>query len=603
MVPAIVAGSVAAFVTGVGAWSATSNDLERKVPEHGTSLITTIAAGLVLAFGFGLAAHRLHISPLVGYLLAGILVGPFTPGFVADQELANQLAEIGVILLLFAVGLHFSLADLISVRATALPGAIGQLAVSTLLGTALAWSFGWAADAGLLFGLALACGSTVVLTKSLQEHRLLDTDRGRIAVGWLIVQDLVMVVVLVLLPALGRTGNDAASWAQIAVALSVTVAKVAAFVTIMLVAGRRLVPQILHYSAHTGSRELFRLAVYAIALGIAYGAYALFGVSVAVGAFFAGMVLAESALSQRAAEEALPLRDAFAVLFFVSVGMLFNPHVLVERPWAVLATLAVIVGGNGLAAFAATRLLGQPTATAWTVAASLGQIAEFSFILAGIGVGLGVLPPEGRDLILAGAILSILLNPFLFTAVERGRVRVMPRPALEPSVGPSSRRPDDSAKTAPSAPLAVTTLQDHDVIIGYGRVGCLLGGRLAAAGQQLLVFDEVDTAIGAARRDGAEVVVGNAADPEVLAVANLPAARRLFVTIPQAFEAGQVVQQARAASAALEIVARAHTDAEVEHLTRLGADLTVMGEREIAHRMIERALQDEDPDQANAAAG
>jgi CPA2 family monovalent cation:H+ antiporter-2 len=573
------------------------------VPEHGTSLITTIAAGLVLAFGFGLAAHRLHISPLVGYLLAGIIVGPFTPGFVADQELANQLAEIGVILLLFAVGLHFSLADLISVRATALPGAIGQLAVSTLLGTALAWSFGWAADAGFLFGLALACGSTVVLTKSLQEHRLLDTDRGRIAVGWLIVQDLVMVVVLVLLPALGHTGKDAASWAQIAVALSATVAKVSAFVTIMLVAGRRLVPQVLHYSAHTGSRELFRLAVYALALGIAYGAHALFGVSVAVGAFFAGMVLAESPLSQRATEEALPLRDAFAVLFFVSVGMLFNPYVLVERSWAVLATLAVIVGGNGLAAFAATRLLGQPTATAWTIAASLGQIAEFSFILAGIGVGLGVLPPEGRDLILAGAILSILLNPFLFTAVERGRVRVMPA-ALKPSTGLSSRQPDDSEeKTTPSAPLAVTRLQDHDVIIGYGRVGSLLGGRLAAAGQQLLVFDEVDTAIGAARQDGAEVVVGNAADPEVLAVANLPAARRLFITIPQAFEAGQIVQQARAASAALEIVARAHTDAEVEHLTRLGADLTVMGEREIAHRMIERALQDDDPDQANAATG
>jgi CPA2 family monovalent cation:H+ antiporter-2 len=315
------------------------------------------------------------------------------------------------------------------------------------------------------------------------------------------------------------------------------------------------------------------------------------------------MVLAESPLSQRATEEALPLRDAFAVLFFVSVGMLFNPHVLVERPWAVLATLAVIVGGNGLAAFAATRLLGQPTATAWTVAASLGQIAEFSFILAGIGVGLGILPPEGRDLILAGAILSILLNPFLFTAIERGQVRVMPSPALEPSTGASGRRPDDSAKTASSAPLGVTTLRDHDVIIGYGRVGSLLGGRLAAAGQRLLVFDEVDSAIGAARRDGAEVVIGNAADPEVLAVANLPVARRLFVTIPQAFEAGQVVQQARAASAALEIVARAHTDAEVEHLTRLGADLTVMGEREIAHRMIERALQDKDPDQANAVAG
>jgi monovalent cation:H+ antiporter-2, CPA2 family len=416
--------------------------MEHTVPEHETPLITTIAAGLVFAFGFGLAANRLRISPLIGYLLAGILAGPFTPGFVADQALANQLAEIGVILLLFAVGLHFSLADLMSVRATALPGAIGQLTVSTLLGMALARSFGWATDAGLLFGLALACGSTVVLTKSLQEHRLLATERGRLAVGWLIVQDLVMVVVLVLLPALGHTGDSPASWQQIAVGLGVTLAKVAAFVAIMLIAGRKLVPQVLHYTAHTGSRELFRLAVYAVALGVAYGASALFGVSVAVGAFFAGMVLAESPLSQRATEEALPLRDAFAVLFFVSVGMLFNPNVLVERPWAVLATLTVIVGGNGFAAFGAARLLGQPTVTAWTVAASLGQIAEFSFILAGLGIGLGILPPEGRDLILAGAILSILINPFLFTAGRRAK----------PTAGPCGNVPSASSAAGDGPP-------------------------------------------------------------------------------------------------------------------------------------------------------
>ncbi len=569
------------------------------MPEHETPLIATLAAGLVLAFGFGLAANRLRISPLIGYLLAGIVVGPFTPGFVADQALANQLAEVGVILLLFAVGLHFSLADLMSVRATALPGAIGQLTVSTLLGMTLALSFGWAADAGLLFGLALACGSTVVLTKSLQEHRLLASDRGRLAVGWLIVQDLVMVVVLVLLPALGHTDNNPASWGQTATGLGVIVAKVAAFVAIMLIAGRKLVPLILHYTAHTGSRELFRLAVYAIALGVAYGASALFGVSVAVGAFFAGMVLAESPLSQRATEEALPLRDAFAVLFFVSVGMLFNPHVLVERPWAVLATLAVIVGGNGLAAFGASRLLGQPTATAWTVAASLAQIAEFSFILASLGVGLDILPPEGRDLILAGAILSILINPFLFTAVERGRVQLAPHP-----VAATVPQPDRAAKPPPPAPapLAVTAFQNHDVIVGYGRVGSLLGRRLAGAGRQLVVFDETETATQAAQGDGAEVVTGNAASPEVLAAANLPAARRLFVTIPETFEAGQVVQQGRAANPALEIVARAHTDDEVEYLTRLGADLTVMGEREIAHRMIERGLRDDAPNRDCAAA-
>ncbi len=566
------------------------------MPDHETPLIATIAAGLVLAFGFGLAANRLRISPLIGYLLAGILVGPFTPGFVADQALANQLAEVGVILLLFAVGLHFSLADLMSVRATALPGAIGQLTVSTLLGMGLALGLGWAAGAGLLFGLALACGSTVVLTKSLQEHRLLTTDRGRLAVGWLIVQDLVMVIVLVLLPALGHTADSPASWQQISIGLGITVAKVATFVAIMLIAGRKLVPLLLHYTAHTGSRELFRLAVYAIALGVAYGAAALFGVSVAVGAFFAGMVLAESPLSQRATEEALPLRDAFAVLFFVSVGMLFNPHVLVERPWAVLATLAVILGGNGIAAFGAARLLRQPQLTAWTVAASLAQIAEFSFILAGLGVGLGLLPPEGRDLILAGAILSILINPFLFTAVERGRVQLAQRPGtLTPGKAPTSQ-PAGVAMPPPPALLPVTAFRNHDVIVGYGRVGSLLGSRLAGAGRQLVVFDETDMAAQAAHRDGAEVVTGNAADPEVLAAANLPGARRLFVTIPQAFEAGQVVQQARALNPALEIVARAHTDEEVEHLTRLGADLTVMGEREIAHRMIERGLRDDAPE-------
>ncbi len=565
--------------------------------EHGTPLITTIAGGLVFAFGFGLAASRLRISPLVGYLLAGILVGPYTPGFIADQTLANQLAELGVILLLFAVGLHFSLGNLASVRTTALPGALGQLTVSTLLGMGLGASFGWSVEASLLFGLALACGSTVVLTKSLQEHRLLATDRGRLAIGWLIVQDLVMVVVLVLLPSLGRTGSATVPWEVIAVSFGLTVAKIAAFVIIMLVAGRRLVPMILHYSAHTGSRELFRLAVYAVALGVASGASALFGVSVAVGAFFAGMVLAESPLSQRAAEEALPLRDAFAVLFFVSVGMLVNPYILVEKPLAVLATLAVIVGGNGLAAFTAARLLGQTTVTAWTVAVSLGQIAEFSFILAGLGIGLGILPPEGRDLILAGALLSILINPFLFTIIEREEARAVSRQAAARTAGVPPSPVDKAPQAAPPIEPSVTTLREHDVIVGYGRVGSLLGNRLAAAGRQLVVFDEAEPAIEAARADGAEVVAGNAASPKILAAANLSAARRLFVTIPQAFEAGQVVQQARAANPTLEIIARAHTDDEVDHLTRLGADLTVMGEREIAHRMIERGLQDDSPPQ------
>ena len=569
------------------------------MPGHHTPLIAIIAIGLALAFVLGLAAHRLRVSPLVGYLLAGILVGPFTPGFVADQSLANQLAEIGVILLMFAVGLHFSLKDLMSVRAVALPGAVAQIAVATLLGVGLAWTLGWGTGAGLVFGLALSVASTVVLIRSLQEQRIFETERGRIAVGWLIVEDLAMVVALVLLPALGGalggagTGG-APSWGSVAFALGLTLVKVAAFVAVMLVAGRRVVPWIMHYTARTGSRELFRLSVYAVALGVAYGAAALFGVSFALGAFFAGMVLAESPLSQRATEEAMPLRDAFAVLFFVSVGMLFNPGVLLREPWAVLATIAIIVLGKSIAAFAIVRAFGRPTATALTISASLAQIGEFSFILAGLGVAMGVLPQEGSDLILAGAIISILLNPMIFAVVERRRTRTVRALAAEAPNAAGVAAPEPPPATAPppapateEAAPTTTTLTGHDVVVGYGRVGSRVGAGLRAAGRPLFVVEESKEGIEAAQRDGAEVVIGNAADPEVLAAANLPAAKRLFVTIPEAFEAGQVVEQARAANPELEILARAHSDAEIEHLTTLGATMTVMGEQEIADRMLE----------------
>jgi CPA2 family monovalent cation:H+ antiporter-2 len=572
------------------------------VPGHHTPLIAIIAIGLALAFVLGLAAHRLRVSPLVGYLLAGILVGPFTPGFVADQSLANQLAEIGVILLMFAVGLHFSLKELMSVRAIALPGAVAQIAVATLLGVGLAWTLGWGTGAGLVFGLALSVASTVVLIRSLQERRILETERGRIAVGWLIVEDLAMVVVLVLLPALGGalggagTGG-APSWHTVAFALGLTLVKAAAFVAVMLVAGRRVVPWVMHYTAHTGSRELFRLSVYAVALGVAYGAAALFGVSFALGAFFAGMVLAESPLSQRATEEAMPLRDAFAVLFFVSVGMLFNPGVLLREPWAVLATVAIIVLGKSIAAFAIVRAFGRPTATALTISASLAQIGEFSFILAALGVAMGVLPQEGRDLILAAAIISILLNPMIFAVVERRRARtVRALAAAAPKAADVAAPEAMPAMAPPPAPAAeeaaptTTTLTGHDVVVGYGRVGSRVGAGLRAAGRPLLVFEESKEGIEAAQHDGAEVVIGNAADPKVLAAANLPAAKRLFVTIPEAFEAGQVVEQARAAVPELEILARAHSDAEIEHLMTLGATMTVMGEQEIADRMLEYPL-------------
>ncbi|MCZ8150024.1 MAG: YbaL family putative K(+) efflux transporter [Roseomonas sp.] len=568
------------------------------MPGHDTPLIATIAAGFMLAFLFGMIAHRLRLSPLVGYLAAGIVVGPFTPGFVADAKLAQELAEIGVILLMFGVGLHFSLADLMAVRRIAVPGAVAQIGVATLLGMGLAAALGWGLGAGLVFGLALSVASTVVLVRALQERKILESERGRIAVGWLIVEDLVMVLALVLLPALAPAlvADTRLPAGEIAVTIGLTLLKVAAFIGVMVVAGRRVIPWIMHHAAHTGSRELFRLAVYAVALGVAFGAAKLFDVSFALGAFFAGMMMGESRLSQRAADEALPLRDAFAVLFFVSVGMLFNPAVLVEDPLAVLATVLIIVVGKSVAAFVIVRAFGHPVGTALTVSAALAQIGEFSFILVGLGVALSLLPEEGRDLVLAGAILSILLNPFIFAAVERGRTKLLTRiqftadrAAAQAASQPGPAAPPPApAPAAPEAP-SVTVLTDHDVLVGYGRVGSLIGPGLLAAGRPLLVITDDDAGAEAARAAGAEVVVGHAADPEVLAAANLPAARRLFCTLPEAFEAGQVVEQARAANARLEIMARAHSDEAVAHLMGHGATSTVLGEREIALRMLEKA--------------
>ena len=431
---------------------------------HHTPLISTIVVGLVLAFILGALAHRLRVSPLVGYLVAGIFVGPFTPGFVADQGLANDLAEIGVILLMFGVGLHFTLQDLLSVRAIAIPGAIAQIAVATLLGMGLAHALGWTLGAGLVFGLALSVASTVVLLKALQERRLVETERGRIAVGWLVVEDFAMVLALVMLPALAGIfkGDTGASLWALALQIAITLGKVAAFVVFMLVIGKRVIPWLLHYVAHSGSRELFRLSVLAIALGVAYGASTLFDVSFALGAFFAGMILSESELSQRAANESLPLRDAFAVLFFVSVGMLFDPAILVREAGPILATVLIIVVGKSAAAFLIVRLFGYPNSTALTISASLAQIGEFSFILAGLGVSLALLPERARDLILAGAILSILLNPLLFAALDWyvARGETQGSPASGDAVPP--REPSRE-------PIPMTGLSDHVVLVGHGR--------------------------------------------------------------------------------------------------------------------------------------
>ena len=538
---------------------------------HHTPLIGTIVAGLVVAFLLGAVAQRLRVPPIAGYLLAGVMVGPFTPGFVADARLAGELAELGVILLMFGVGLHFSLRDLLSVRRIAVPGAIAQIGAATLMGMGLAWLLGWGPLAGFVFGLSLSVASTVVLLRALQARKLVETERGRIAVGWLIVEDLAMVLALVLLPVVADIADRSGGGAAIASTVAGVFLKVAGFVALMLIVGRRLIPRILHWVVHTGSRELFRLAVLAIALGVAFGAAFVFDVSFALGAFFAGMILGETQLSRRAAEETLPLRDAFAVLFFVSVGMLFNPAVVTEQPGPLLATVAIIVVGKSLAAFAIVKAFGHATRTAIIVSASLAQIGEFSFILAGLGTSLEILPAEGRDLILAGAILSIFANPFLFALAARaggGEAEASP----EPPEGAEARLG-----------------KEHVVLIGYGRVGRLIAERLSAAGRPLvLVEDEPDVARDA-QSAGLAVVRGNATGDDVLREAGIERAAKLLIAIPEGFEGGAVAERARRLNPRVTIIARAHSDAEVAHLERLGADRVVMGERETAERMFDLA--------------
>jgi CPA2 family monovalent cation:H+ antiporter-2 len=553
---------------------------------HAPPLIATIVLGIGLAFVLGTLANRLRVPPLVGYLIAGVAVGPFTPGFVADQNLALQLAEIGVILLMFGVGLHFSTKDLLSIRAVVIPGALLQVAASSLLGFGLACRVGWSGSTGLVFGIALSVASTVVLTRALQERRLMDTERGHLAVGWLVVQDLLMILVLVLLPAVAavfaiESGKSEAGVdiSGLAISLGITIAKVAGFIAFMLIVGRRLIPLLLHYVAHTGSRELFRLAVLSVALGVAFAASQLFEVSFALGAFVAGMTLSESALSQVAAEESLPLRDAFAVLFFVSVGMLFDPMILVEDPLPIIGALILVLIVNPAIACAAVLRLGGRLDAALLVAAALAQIGEFSFILANLGIWLGVLSEHARQLILATSIISILLNPAAFAA--RGWWLARHRRHAAAATPPEPARDEEE--------LPQTSLTGHAVLVGYGRVGRLVGPVLRERGWPLVVIENADDAVEELKAAGTEVISGNAADSRLLRAVNLAQAKLLFVAIPDAFEAGQIVEQARAVNPRLEIVARAHFDAGVEHLLQHGADTVVMGEREIARTMLELA--------------
>lgn len=552
---------------------------------HHTPLIAMLVGGIVLAFVFGMIAQKLRLSPLFGYLVAGIVVGPFTPGFVADSGIAHELSEIGVILLMFGVGLHFSLGDLLSVRKIAIPGALLQMSFVTLAGMLLAWALGWAWGAGLIFGICLSVPSTVVLLRALEERRLLETNRGRIAIGWLIVEDLVTVLVLVMLPAVaGLLGGDVAEGtasdsASIIKALAWTLTKVTLFIVLMFAVGRRTIPWMLERTASVGSRELFTLAVLAIALGVAYMSSALFDVSFALGAFLAGVVLNESKLSHEAANDSLPMRDAFAVLFFVSVGMLFDPKILIEQPLAILATFLTITLGNSLCGFAITRLFGYPLQTQLTLGVGLAQIGEFSFILAALGVSLGLLTEDARNLILAGALLSIIVNPMLFVALDRWTAR------REAHQHAERERTLDAAEDDFLPDRAVIPLANHIVLIGFGRVGSRVGRALHDSGVPLVLIESDRDDCVEARKLGIPCILGNAVSAPVLADAHIASARALLVAIPQTLEAGPIIKQAREANPGIAILARAHSDDEVAYLLKAGADATIMGESEIARSM------------------
>lgn len=561
---------------------------------HSVPLITTIAAAFGFALILGFIAVRLKLPALVGYLIAGVVIGPATPGFVADLELSRQLAEIGVMLLMFGVGLHFSLDDLLAVRRIALPGAVGQITVATALGVAVATLWGWSFGAGIVFGLALSVASTVVLLRALESRGILESINGRIAVGWLVVEDLVMVLVLVLLPALsgwlgGGTGHGVAQASgdrDLLTTLLLTLGKVSVFVVLMFVVGRRVFPWLLWQVGRTGSRELFTLCLIATAVGIAYGSAAIFGVSFALGAFFAGMVLRESALSRRAADESLPLRDAFSVLFFVSVGMLFDPAMLIQAPVRVLVVVAIIIFGKTVAAFLLVLAFRYPLNTALTVSASLAQIGEFSFILVNLGVAVNLLPVEGQSLILAGALISIALNPLVFSAIEPVQAWIRSRSKLARAM----ESPGD-----PLAELPTTVDQDrltgHIVLVGYGRVGRRIGEAVTEKGVPMVVAEQNREIVERLREHGIPAVSGDASDPAVLIQAHVARARMLVIAIPDTVRARKMIEIARALRPDVETVVRAHSDEEATLLLKEGAGQVFMGELELALGMTRHVLE------------
>lgn len=550
---------------------------------EGFTLLSTLAAALGLALLGGLAAIRLRLPPIAGYLAAGVIIGPFTPGFTADTHLATQLAEVGVMLLMFGVGLHFSLEDLLSVKRIALPGAVAQILAATAMGGGLAWYWGFSPAAAAVFGLSLSVASTVVLLRALESLGLLQSVNGRIAVGWLVVEDLAMVLALVLLPPLagvatGQAGGESASGVLLSVAW--TIGKVALFIALMLVVGSKVFPWMLWQVAKTGSRELFVLSVSAAAIGIAFAAGIVFGVSFAIGAFFAGMVLRRSHLSLRAASETLALRDAFSVLFFVSVGMLLDPRILWEHPFRLLLVVGVIIVGKSAAALGIVLIFRYPLNTALTVAASLAQIGEFSFILAAEGRALGILPADGQNLILAGAILSIIANSFIFRTLRPVQEWMGRQAGLARRF---SRGPDPLATLPESvSPEQVT---GHFVLIGYGRVGSHLSEALVSAGIPLAIVDQNREVVETLRSRGFKAVAGDASQPDVLIQAHVARAAVLVVAIPDPFEIRKLLVTARALNPDLKVVARTHSPDAVRLLEAERVDRVFLGEYELAESM------------------
>ena len=532
---------------------------------------------------------RAGLPPLVGYLVAGILVGPFTPGFVADGDIASELAEIGVILLMFGVGTHFSIRDLWSVRHIALPGAIVQIAVATALGAMAALWWGWTPGAAVVFGLALSVASTVVLLRALQDRGMVDSVKGRIAVGWLVVEDLVMVLALILLPAfagfLGGTPSHAPGVGDsLALTVTLTFVKIGVFFALMYVIGLRLFPWLSKQLTRAGSAELATLFVTAVAISLAYGAAVGFGVSFALGAFLAGVVVNEAGLTHRFVSQVQVLEHVFAVLFFVSVGMLFDPSILVDEPLKVLVVLAIIMVGKTVAALGLVLLFRRPLNTALTVSASLAQIGEFSFILASLGVGLGLLPEQGRDLILAGAILSITLNPAAFRTSDWVEKWWTSRRAPAPPKPPSP-------KELPAPGQDASALSEHVVLIGYGRVGRIVGRDLAKAGKPYLVVEQNRDTVERLRKRGIVVISGDASIADLLVQARLERARLVVIAIPNAAEAKRVFDLVKAANPALGVVVRAETEEEVEYFREHGADEVLIAENELGHSMSRVALR------------